>query len=183
MGVSLEVIFSDSDPSLVRSIKDIYPNAQHLLCIFHIDLNLQKKLKGKLGSQFEEFCRKFYIYRNSLCEELFEFRWKQLVEQYPVAVNHVHGKVDRSTSLCNLLVSSINNHIKNDEHFDQVNAIIKEFLTPTMLRKQRSQMNQSVCYDISQITDWHHLMEIETDNEEISIGIREQEQDTRQIIL
>ncbi|PKB93387.1 hypothetical protein RhiirA5_441426 [Rhizophagus irregularis] len=52
-----------------------------------------------------------------------------------------------------------------------------------MLGKQRSQMNQSVCYDISQITDWHHLMEIETDNEEISIGIREQEQDTRQILL
>ncbi|PKB93919.1 hypothetical protein RhiirA5_440011 [Rhizophagus irregularis] len=44
-------------------------------------------------------------------------------------------------------------------------------------------MNQSVCYDISQITDWRHLMEIETDNEEISIRIREQEQDTRQILL
>ncbi|CAB4430411.1 unnamed protein product [Rhizophagus irregularis] len=119
--------------------------------------------------------------------------------------SHVHGKVDRSTSLCNLLVS-INDHVKNDEHFEQfeierdalptvgmpmlntrffsqVDVIIKEFLTPTMLGKQRSQMNQSVCYDISQITDWRHLMEIETDNEEISIGIREQEQDTRQILL
>ncbi|CAB4490448.1 unnamed protein product [Rhizophagus irregularis] len=220
-GVSPGVIFSDSDPSLVRSIKDIYPNALHLLCIFHIDLNLRKKLKGNLGSQFEEFHRKFYVYWNSLCKELFELRWKQLVEQYPVAVkftasaqstqriesinSHMHGKVDRSTSLCNLLVS-INDHVKNDEHFEQfeierdalptvgmpmlntrffsqVDVIIKEFLTPTMLGKQRSQMNQSVCYDISQITDWRHLMEIETDNEEISIRIREQEQDTRQILL
>ena len=67
-GVSPGVVFSDSDPSLIRSIKDIYPNAQHLLCIFHIDLNLRKKLKGKMGSQFEEFRRKFYVYRNSLCE-------------------------------------------------------------------------------------------------------------------
>ncbi|CAB4395984.1 unnamed protein product [Rhizophagus irregularis] len=238
-GVSPGVIFSDSDSSLVCSIKDIY---QHLLCIFHIDLNLQKKLKGKLGSQFEEFHRKFYVCRNSLCEELFEIRWRQLVGQYPVAVkyltntlystknswvvpwirnrftagaqstqriesinSYVHGKVDRSTLLCNLLVS-INDHVKNDEHFkqfeveqnalptigmpmlntrffSQVDDIIKEFLTPTMLKKQRGQMNQSVCYDISQITDWRHLMEIETDNEEISIGIREQEQDTRQILL
>ena len=94
----------------------------------------------------------------------------------------MHGKVDHSTSLCNLLVS-INDHVKNDEHFEQfkierdalptvgmpmlntrffsqVDAIIKEFLTPTMLGKQRSQMNQSVCYDISQITDWRHLMEV-----------------------
>ncbi|PKY33189.1 hypothetical protein RhiirB3_451914 [Rhizophagus irregularis] len=154
-GISLGVVFSNSDPFLIHLIKDIYPNAQHLLCIFHIDLNLQKKLKGKLGSQFEEFCRKFYVCQNSLCEELFELRWKQLVEQYPVAV----------------------------KFFSQVDVIIKEFLTPTMLGKQRSQMNQSVCYDISQITDWRHLMEIETDNEEISIRIREQEQDTRQILL
>ncbi|CAB5386709.1 unnamed protein product [Rhizophagus irregularis] len=52
-----------------------------------------------------------------------------------------------------------------------------------MLGKQRSQMNQSVCYDINQITDWRHLIEIEIDNKEISIEIREQEQDTRQILL
>ncbi|PKC58238.1 hypothetical protein RhiirA1_400795 [Rhizophagus irregularis] len=71
----------------------------------------------------------------------------------------------------------------NTRFFSQVDAIIKEFLTPTMLGKQRSQMNQSVCYDISQITDWCHLMEIEIDNKEISIEIREQEQDTRQILL
>ncbi|CAB4411996.1 unnamed protein product [Rhizophagus irregularis] len=129
----------------------------------------------------------------------------QSTQQIESINSHVHGKVDRSTSLCNLLVS-INDHVKNDEHFEQfeierdalptvgmpmlntrffsqVDVIIKEFLTPTMLGKQRSQMNQSVCYDISQITDWRHLMEIETDNEEISIGIREQEQDTRQILL
>lgn len=51
-GISPGVIFTDSDPSIIRSINDIYPNAHHLLCIFHIDLNLRKKLKGKLGNQF-----------------------------------------------------------------------------------------------------------------------------------
>ena len=96
----------------------------------------------------------------------------------------MHNKVDRSTSLCNLLVS-INDHIKNDEHlekfevernalptigmpmlntrfFSQVDVIIKELLTPIMLGKQRSQMNQFVCYDIKQITEWHHLMEVKS---------------------
>ncbi|CAB4441269.1 unnamed protein product [Rhizophagus irregularis] len=206
------------------------------------NLNLRKKLKGKLGSQFEEFRHKFYVCRNSLCEQLFELRWNQLVEQYPAAVKylsdtlyctkdswavpwvrkrftagaqstqriesinkHVHNKVDRSTSLCNLLIS-INDHVNNDEHlerfevernalptiglpmlntrfFDRVDAIIKEFLTPIMLGKQREQMNQSVCYDINQITEWHHLMEVETDDEEIGVGIREQERDTRQVLF
>ena len=94
----------------------------------------------------------------------------------------MYDKVDRFTLLCNLLVS-INDHIKNDEHlekfevernalptiglpmlntrfFNWVDAVLKEFLTPVMLGKQRSQMNQSVCYDINQIMEWHHLIEV-----------------------
>ncbi len=39
-GSSSRIIFTNSDPSTARLIKDIYPNAQHILCIFHIDLNL-----------------------------------------------------------------------------------------------------------------------------------------------
>ncbi|CAB4403132.1 unnamed protein product [Rhizophagus irregularis] len=216
-GVSSQIVFSDSDPSLIRSIKDIFPNAHHLICIFHIDLNLWKKLKGKLGSQFEEFYHKFYVCQNSLCEELFELRWNQLIEQYSTAAkylsdtlyntkdSHIHDKVDHSTSLCNLLIS-ITDHVKNNEYrenfevernalptigmpmlnerfFGKVDAIIKKFLTTVMLGKQKSQMNQSVCYDINQITEWHHLIEMEADNEEISMEIREQEQDTNQILL
>ncbi|CAB4380864.1 unnamed protein product [Rhizophagus irregularis] len=52
-----------------------------------------------------------------------------------------------------------------------------------MLGKQRSQMNQSVCYDINRITEWQNLIDVEIDNEEISNGIREQEQDVQQILF
>ena len=68
-GISPRVVFTDSDPSMIRSINEIYPDTYHLLCIFHIDLNLRKKLKGKLGKHFEEFRNKFYVCRNSLCKE------------------------------------------------------------------------------------------------------------------
>ena len=94
----------------------------------------------------------------------------------------MHDKVDRATSLCNLLIS-INDRIKNDEHlekfevernalptiglpmlntrfFSRVDAIIKEFLTPVMLGKQRSQMIQSVCYDVDRVAEWRHLIEV-----------------------
>jgi hypothetical protein len=54
-GISPGVIFTDSDPSMIQSIKEIYLNTKHLLCIFHIDLNLRKKLQGKLGNKFENF--------------------------------------------------------------------------------------------------------------------------------
>jgi hypothetical protein len=88
-GISPGVIFTDSDPSMIQSIKEIYPDTKHLLCIFHIDLNLRKKLKGKLGDKFEEFRHKFYTCRNSLCEDLFESRWNQLINQYPAATKYL----------------------------------------------------------------------------------------------
>ena len=71
-GINPKVIFTDSDPSLISAIKEIHMDSKHLLCIFHIDLNLRKKLKGKLGGRFEEFRCKFYTCRNSLCKKLFK---------------------------------------------------------------------------------------------------------------
>ena len=94
----------------------------------------------------------------------------------------MHDKVDRSTSLCELLFS-IKDHVKNEEHFEkfeiernalptvgmpmlntrffgQIDANIKDFLTSTMLGKQRSQMNQSVCYDVNRITEWQRLIKV-----------------------
>ncbi|CAB4476172.1 unnamed protein product [Rhizophagus irregularis] len=138
-------------------------------------------LKGKLGNKFEEFHHKFYTCRNSLCEDLFELRWNQLINQYPASAKfttgvqstqsielinkHIHDKVDRATSLCDLL-HNIKDHVKNEEYlenfklernaiptigmpmlntrfFGPIDNIIKVFLTPIMLGKQRSQMNQS----------------------------------------
>jgi len=216
-GINPGVIFTDSDPSMISAIKEIHPNTNHLLCIFHIDLNLRKKLKSKLGVHFEEFRHKFYACRNSLCKELFESRWMQLIDQYPESAKYmsdtlyvnkeswgipwirnqftagaqstqriesinkqIHDRVDRSTSLCDL-VTNINDYVKCEEHFEnfemlrnalptvglpmlhnrffgQADDINSRYLTPIMLGKQRMQMNQSVCYDSNHIIDWQQLL-------------------------
>ncbi|RHZ49584.1 hypothetical protein Glove_519g63 [Diversispora epigaea] len=215
-GISPGVVFTDSDPAFIRSIIDTFSNVQHLSCIFHIDLNLRKKLKRKLGSQFEEFRQKFYTCRNSLCKDLFEQSWViswihkhftagiQSSQRVESINKNIHDKVDRSISLCNLL-NSIKDFVKNEEHlerfeiernalpvvgmpmlntrfFGQIDILIKEYLTLVMFGKQRSQMNQSVCYDVFRITEWQHLL-VEIDNEEIDVGIREQEQNIQQILF
>ena len=46
----------------------------------------------------------------------------------------------------------------NTRFFGQMDAVIKDFLMPVMLGKQRSQMNQSLCYDVNRIMEWRHLM-------------------------
>jgi len=48
----------------------------------------------------------------------------------------------------------------NARFFGSVDDIMKDFLTPVTLGKQRSQINQSVCYDINRITEWQSLIDV-----------------------
>src|ERR1044071_357349 len=100
----------------------------------------------------------------------------QSIQRIKSINKNIHVKVDRTTSLCGLLFN-IKNYVKNKEQlekfdiernalsmidmlmlntrfFSQVDVVIKSYLTPVMLEKQRSQMNQSVCYDVSRIMEW-----------------------------
>jgi hypothetical protein len=48
----------------------------------------------------------------------------------------------------------------NMRFFALVDDVIKAFLTPAILGKQRLQMNQSVCYNVKRITDWQSLINV-----------------------
>ncbi|RHZ49583.1 hypothetical protein Glove_519g62 [Diversispora epigaea] len=194
------------DPALIRSIIDIFLNVQHLSCIFHIDLNLRKKLKEKLGI-VKYLSETLYVNKESWTIPWIHKHFTAGIQnsQRVESINkNIHDKVDRSTSLCNLL-NSIKDFVKNEEHlerfeieqnvlpvvsmpmlntrfFSQIDILIKEYLTPVMLGKQRSQINQSVCYDVFQITEWQYLL-VEIDNEEIDVEIRKQKQDIQQILF
>jgi hypothetical protein len=83
------VIYSDADPALISAVKKNYPETHHFHCIFHIDLNLRKKLKGKLHDQFESFRAKFLGMRNSLCYKKFEIEWKVLIDEFPACEQYL----------------------------------------------------------------------------------------------
>ncbi|CAB4431444.1 unnamed protein product [Rhizophagus irregularis] len=67
----------------------------------------------------------------------------------------------------------------HNRFFGQVDDNVKQFLTLIMLGKQRLQMNQSGGLTILQSA----VIETDVDNEEIYIGLREQEQDIRQTLF
>jgi len=87
--VTPTVLYSDADPALISAIRKNYPETQHFHCIFHIDLNLRKKLKGKLHDQFEPFRAKFLKIRNSLCHKKFEIEWKALISKFPACEQYL----------------------------------------------------------------------------------------------
>ena len=47
-----------------------------------------------------------------------------------------------------------------DEYFPDLDKILKKYLTPQILQKQRDQMAQSLCYDTVLIEDWVLLLEV-----------------------
>ncbi|CAB4445781.1 unnamed protein product [Rhizophagus irregularis] len=51
-----------------------------------------------------------------------------------------------------------------NEYFPELDMILQEYLTPQILQKQRDQMAQSLCYDVTLVDDWLSLLEITDDS-------------------
>jgi hypothetical protein len=82
-------LYSNADPALILAVRKNYPETQHFHCNFYIDLNLRKKLKGKLHDQFEAFHAKFLAMRNSLCHKKFEIKWRALINKFPACEQYL----------------------------------------------------------------------------------------------
>ncbi|CAG8610312.1 12499_t:CDS:2 [Ambispora leptoticha] len=121
-------ILTDADPAMTLAISTIWPSTQHLHCIWHIGQNLQKKLKSKLGSDWDSFIKDFYKTRNVLDPKIFENRFKSLQERYPKANQYLNRALypDRQSwaraytfrhftagAQATSRVESINSHIKS----------------------------------------------------------------------
>ncbi|GBB92335.1 hypothetical protein RclHR1_00020038 [Rhizophagus clarus] len=86
-----QVLFSDSEPALINAVSIILPETKHFPCIFHIQQNIHKKLKQRLGSNYEDFLKNFYRTRNSLNEPDFERRWTRMIEKFPQAGDYLQS--------------------------------------------------------------------------------------------
>jgi hypothetical protein len=89
-------IYTDGDPAMFRAIKSVFDTTVHFICIYHIDQNIQKKLKSVLGSNFTQFHEDFYQARNSLNVEKFNFYWEKLKNNYPLAVPYLNRVLDQN---------------------------------------------------------------------------------------
>ncbi|CAB4481899.1 unnamed protein product [Rhizophagus irregularis] len=69
-----------------------------------------------------------------------------------------------------------------DEYFPNLDKILREYLTPQILQKQRDQMVQSLCYDTVLIKDWQPLLEMMDDSYQQEIA-REDDYDQPQSLF
>jgi hypothetical protein len=57
---SPSVIFTDGDQAMKAAIASVFPDSAHLLCVYHLSLNLSKHFRGLLGGRFKEFSNRFW---------------------------------------------------------------------------------------------------------------------------
>ena len=69
---------------IIAAIKAKMPDTHYCICLFHINQNFIKQLKGKLGSSFSDFIKDFYKARNSLKEEQFNERYFKMISFFIV---------------------------------------------------------------------------------------------------
>ncbi|UZO19412.1 uncharacterized protein OCT59_010708 [Rhizophagus irregularis] len=69
-----------------------------------------------------------------------------------------------------------------DEYFPNLDKILREYLTPQILQKQRDQMAQSLYYDTVLIKDWQPLLEMMDDSYQQEIA-REDDYDQPQSLF
>ena len=65
MRVPPRIIFTDSDPAMATAIKTVLGTTTHLLCTWHLSLNLITNLKGVAGSNMEKIKKKYW----QICKE------------------------------------------------------------------------------------------------------------------
>jgi len=80
---------TDSDPALDAACIRVYKSYYAMHCIYHINQNLYKNLSGPLGKDYSQFLNEFYIARNSLSQERFEYLFFKLIEKYKQIFNYL----------------------------------------------------------------------------------------------
>ncbi|CAB4478203.1 unnamed protein product [Rhizophagus irregularis] len=114
-GISPGIIFTDSDPSMIQSIKEIY-----------------NQLIDQYSAAAKYLSDTLYINKESWAIPWIHKRFTtgaQSIQRIESINRHIHDKVDRATSLYDLLLS-IKDHVRNEEHFEYFE--LKQNAIPTI---------------------------------------------------
>ena len=75
-------------PAMVAAINEFLPTTKHNYCIWHIQKNLEKNLKGKLREEYSNFIAAWNKCRNCFTENEFKKQWSELVVNF-----HQHANI------------------------------------------------------------------------------------------
>ncbi|CAB4380016.1 unnamed protein product [Rhizophagus irregularis] len=126
--VAPKSFWTDAEPGLINAVLHIFPNTPHFYCLFHIWQNIIKHFKTKLGSKFHSFSTYFYSCRNTLSIELFEKKWKSMLDIFPECYSYMMRALYHSSWAKSYLPFQFNAGIQSTQSVESFNALIKKSL-------------------------------------------------------
>lgn len=129
-----KTIITDADPAMLSALQQELPNTFHVTCIYHLSQNLPKRLKSILGKDYLQFLNDFYIARNSVSEDVFEYRWERLQDKYSQAKNYLTNtlyKTKESWAYCYTL-KVFTGGMQSTQRVEGLNAIIHKEVESSM---------------------------------------------------
>jgi len=130
--LSPKVIFTDGDPALIAAVQMVYPEARHLLCIFHLLENVKKKSKSKLRSDVaNNFVTDFYTMRNSYSEEQFELKYQEMISKYEPCRSYLENRLypSRTYWARYYFRKLFTAGIESTQRVESINGVIKNWWT------------------------------------------------------
>ncbi|PPQ81028.1 hypothetical protein CVT26_002883 [Gymnopilus dilepis] len=92
-GVPPTTLITDRGPGLISSaIRDL-PLTDHVYCLFHLDENVTKNLRPRLGSEWPDFQRNFWRVYNAVSPEEFDRLWNELISRFPAAKEYLENEL------------------------------------------------------------------------------------------
>ncbi|RGB23602.1 kinase-like domain-containing protein [Rhizophagus diaphanus] len=134
--LSPKVLVKGVDPAVNGAVAVQFPNTFHMHCIWHVNQNLLKQLKGKLGSDFDNFIKDIYTTRNSLTKELFN------TGKYFTAGVQTTSRNEGENSVLKLIFWEFKFSLF--KLFDALEERYQEEMTIVIFKEE--QMNLSLCY-------------------------------------
>lgn len=125
--------WTDSEPGLINAASHVFPLSPHFYCLFHIWQNIIKHLKAKLGENFHSFSKAFYSCRNALSVEVFEQKWKSMIDLFPECQSYMTKTLypNRSSWAKSYLPFQFNGGVQSTQSVESFNAIIKKAVNST----------------------------------------------------
>ncbi|CAG8542026.1 4126_t:CDS:2 [Dentiscutata heterogama] len=114
-GILPRILMMDEDLSMKYVVAHDLPNTKHLFCLYHLSQNLLKNLRCKLGMQYTDFIKDFYLACNSLSESTVFPQVVQQINKYltPNLATEQQKQIVQSTIYRAQILNSWNSDLLN----------------------------------------------------------------------
>ncbi|CAG8833170.1 34111_t:CDS:2, partial [Gigaspora margarita] len=141
-------LMTDEDLSMKYVVAHDLLNTKHLFCLYHLSQNIIKNLRSKLGEQYADFIKDFYLACNSLSESACAYTFKiftgrmQSIQRVEKLNNHIKTAIN-SLSTLSQVMEAIQQQVTYDNDFiENIYDVLQSYLLALIKENEYSSIKE-----------------------------------------